>query len=375
MSKRAVYSVSVGGNDITSTLDPFLTSISVNDKAGTTSDTAEIVLDDSGGQIVFPKVGAKMTIGLGWADTGLVTIFRGTVDDVNWEVSRGSGKTITVSAKGVDTGEKGKAKQAQKKHFDKKKLPDMMKEAGAKAGITNIKVHPDLASIEFDYEAMNDESFLAFGERIARDVGATFKIAQDQAVMVPRNSGQSASGQTLPTITATYGVNLHTAKISPVLGRSRFKKTKVRYYDQKEAKYKEVEVETALSDADTTFTSKSTESSEDGAKRKAKSDAKDSERESGSGSCTIEGNTDAQPEGMCQIAGTREGVDGTYKIDAVAHKYSRSGGFTTELTLKKPDDKAGKDTRKGSKTSKSSSATTSSSLVGSSGFASPTQRS
>lgn len=358
MSKRAVYSVTVDGTNITGVLDPFLISLSVSDKAGTTSDTAEIVLDDNGGQVIFPKVGAKMEIALGWAESGLTTVFRGTVDDVNWERSRGSGQQITVSAKGVDTGEKGKAKQAQQKHFDNKKLPDMMKEAGAKAGITDIKVHPDLASIEFDYEAMNDESFIAFGERIARDVGATFKIAQNKAVMVPRNSGQSASGKTLPTIIASAGVNLHTAKISPVLGRSRFKKTKVRYYDQKEARYKEVEVETALSDADTTFTPKSTESSESGAKRKAKSDAKDSERESGSGSCTIEGNVEAQPEGACQVAGTREGVDGTYKIDAVSHKYSRSSGFTTELTLKKPDDKAGKDTRKGSKakTTASSSA-------------------
>lgn len=355
MSKRAVFSVTVGGNDITGVLNPFLISLSVTDKAGSSSDTAEIELDDRLNQIMFPQVGAKIEIALGWAPAPPTTIFRGTVDDVNWSLSRGGGQTITVSAKGVDTTDKGKAKQPQQKHFDNKKLPDLLKEAGKDAGITDVKVHPDLQSVTIPYEAMSDESFIAFGERVARSVGATFKVSQDRAVVVPRNSGQSATGKELPTIVAAKGVNLHTAKISPVLGRSRYKKTKVRYYDQKEAKYKEIEVETAIEGGTTTHTQKSTEADEDGAKRKAKSDAKDSEREAGSGSVTIEGNIEAQPEGTCQIAGTRPGVDGTYKIEEVKHSYKRGGGFTTDLTLKKPDEKTGKDGRAKAKTGTSSS--------------------
>lgn len=369
MSKRAVYSVTVGGRSVTAALDPFLISIKVSDKAGATSDTAELSLDDTDGRIILPKVGEKVEIALGWAGEGAVTIFRGTIDDVSGEGSR-SGRTISVSAKGVDTGEKSKAKSPKQKHFDGKTLGSIMKEAGQEGGISNVTVHPELANIQIDYEAMQDESFIAFGERIARDFGATFKVSQDRAVLVPRNSGQTASGQTLPTITAAWGLNMHAYKLSPILGRSRFKKVKARYYDQKEGRYKEIEVETKIEGAEAEHTEKTTEASETKARNKAKAGSKDSERESGGGSVTIEGNISAQPEGLCIVSGARPGFDGEYRIETVDHEYSRSSGFVTKLSLKRPDKDAGKDKRTGGRSSKP----TTSSAVASSGFASPTQR-
>ncbi len=356
MSKRAVYSVTVGGKAITAALDPFLISIKVSDKAGTTSDTAELSLDDTDGRIILPKVGEKIEIALGWEVEGAATIFRGTIDDVSGEGSR-SGRTISVSAKGVDTGEKSKAKEPKQKHFDNKKLGEVLKEAGSEAGISDVKVHPDLEGIQLDYESMQDESFIAFGERIARDFGATFKISQGRAILVPRNSGQTASGQPLPTVTAAWGLNLHSYRLSPILGRSRFKKVKARYYDAKEGKYKEIEVETKIDGAEAEHTEKTTEANETKARNKAKAGSKDSERESGCGSVTIEGNISAQPEGLCIVSGARPGFDGEYRIDAVDHEYSRSSGFVTKLTLKRPDKDAGKDKRSGGKSSK---ATTSS---------------
>jgi hypothetical protein len=82
----------------------------------------------------------------------------------------------------------------------------------------------------------------------------------------------------------------------------------------------------------------------DEAKGKAGSHSKDSEKERGGGTASINGTASAIPGGTCIIAGARPGVDGPWRMEEVSHSYSRSG-WTTDLTLKMPGDK--KDTRTG----------------------------
>lgn len=346
MPKRAIYSVTIDGQDVTAGLTPFLLSLRVSDKAGTVSDTADLSLDDTDGQIILPRVGAVVEITLGWADEGAARVFKGTVDDVRSRGSAGGGREVSVSAKGVDTTGKGKAKQQQKKNFDNKKLKEVLEEAGKDADIVDVKVHPDYVEVTFDYEAIDDESYIQFGQRIARQIGATFKIQGDQAVVVPKNKGENANGEPLPTVTAEWGWNLHQWDIAPILGRSRYKKTRGRFYDREEAKWKEVEVDVEVEDAEVELTTRMPESSEDHAKRRADNEAKDSDRDGGEGSVTIEGNIEAQPEGKCQVVGARPGIDGLYLIETVDHEYSPGSGFITKLSLKQPKGEAGKDKRK-----------------------------
>lgn len=337
MSKRAIYSVTVNGTDITSTINPYLISISISDKAGSASDSASIELDDTGGQLILPAKGAKVVVMLGWADEGLSPVFEGTVGEVRSRGGRG-GRTISVTARGIDTA--SKAKQPQQKHFDDKSLKEVLEEAGKEAGITDIRVADDLADIKRPYWEMRDESFIAFGQRIAKEVGGTFKVVDGRATMVKRNGGSFG----FPAITAAWGVNLHTWDIAPFEGRSRFKKAKVRFYDRAEAKWKEREVETDIADTEAENTFSYSAADEDEAEAKANSEKAESEREGGSGSVEIEGNVSAQPEGECVLIGARPGIDGTYRIDGLTHNYSRSG-FTTSLDLRQPTGEAGKDSR------------------------------
>lgn len=349
---QAAFMVLVGGQDISATLAPVLISLRVSDRAGRSSDSASLELDDTDGRLILPSPGASVKIMLGWVGGSVGTVFEGTVDEVRASGGR-SGRTISVSAKGMDT--RGKAKQGQRRHFDDKTIGDAMKAAGDAAGI-QVSVDKELASISRPYIALDDESFVAFGERIAHEVGGTFKIVGKKAVLAKRNGGTSASGAALGSVSAAWGINLHSYDITPILGRPIEKKTAVRWYDKKKAKWEIEEADTGTEGGQTTKVGRFPEPDLAAAKTKSKSDAAESDRKSGEGSVEIEGNIAAQPEGLCIVAGCRPGVDGTYRIEGVDHEYSRSG-FVTRLSLKQPKGTAGKDSR-GKKASTSSNGRT-----------------
>jgi phage protein D len=338
----AIYRVTVDGNDISNLLNPILIRLRVHDAAGTASDTANIEIDDTNGRIAFPRDGAYMAIDLGWRSSGIARVFEGTVDDVKSRGARGEGRTLHITAKSADT--KAKTKQHREKHWDKKPLGAVMQDAAKLAGVEML-VDPTLAGIQRDWWGMSAESFLHFGHRIAREVGGAFKVFGRRAILAKRNGGLSVSGAALSTVTAQWGVNLINWDIAPVVGRPRFSKVRARWYDVKEAKWKEENVEVDDKSAQAEATARFTKSTQDEAKRAAENGKAASERNKGEGSVRIDGNVMAQPEGTCLVIGARPGIDGIYRIDAVDHELSRSDGFITSLSLKQPQGDAGKDSR------------------------------
>ncbi len=328
MSKRALVSISVAGTNITSTLMPVLTNLSVSDKVGTHADTATLTIDDSNGRIILPQIGAPVTIALGWAGAGVRVVFEGTVDEVKSSGSRGAGRMLTITAKGVDT--TAPPKQGQQRHFDNKTIKDVLTDAGKAAGITAIDVDPELASIRRAYVDMRDESFVHLGERLAREIGGNFRIQGSQAILSKRDSSYTAA------VTATWGVNLHAWDLAPQLGRTRFSAIRTRWYDPTKAEWKAVENATGLH-VDAIYADRLPRADEHEANQQNASDKATTKRDKGGGSVTIEGNTQAIPDGLCIIVGARPGVDGAYRIDSVTHTYSRGGGFVSQLSLKQPE--------------------------------------
>lgn len=337
--------INIGGQNVTTFVMPYLIQLTVTDKAGGTTDTCELELDDKDGQLFLPKTGDDVSVLLGNAG-GVSQVFVGVVDEIR---STGStdGMKLHVSAKSADT--KGKAKEPKQKHWDKKKLSEVMTEAGQAAGINEVQVAPALASIERDYWAMQNESFFHFGSRLAREVGGTFKVAGKKAIIAEKNGGASASGAALPSFTALRPGNLISWDISPSLGRTKYKETKVRHYDTKTASWKEETEQTAIEDAEATFVDRHVAADQDEAKNRAKNHKKQSEREAGGGSISVNGTTVPQPEGNCILSGARPGIDGTYRIETVTQDFSAGSGWITRLELKQPQDAAGKDARKSKK--------------------------
>lgn len=344
MASRTICIINVGGINVSSSVLPRLTSLSVTNKAGTVSDTASLEFDDADGAILLPRDGVPLEILLGNDQQGVSSVFRGVVDEVKSAGSRSSGRTLSISAKGVDT--KGKPKQPQQKHWDDKPLSSVFSEAAQLAGLS-ARVDPSLGSIQRPYWAMQGESFLHWGERIAREVGGTFKVVDNIAVLARRNGGMAPSGGALAAVSAVYGVNLISWDLAPILGRPRYRKTRMRWYDKKTAEWKVEEVEVDDPDAQAEFTGRYSAYDQGEAKSTAESRKVDSERGKGGGSVTINGNNAAEPEGTCVVVGVRPGVDGIYRIDTVNHDFSRGSGWTTRLDVKQPQGEAGQDGRGG----------------------------
>lgn len=337
-----IYRVRVGGTDVSSRLSPYLISLRVSLSDEPDADTASIVLDDSGGRLALPPERAPVEIDMGTDESGVAHIFSGVVDVPRGEGARGSGRELHVEAKSVDP--QGKSKAPKERHFDDTTVGEAMKKAGRDAGIT-MKVHPDLASLPLAYLALDGTSFEHFGAELAADLGATFKIMGTTGLLVPRNAGLSATGKALVTVRAEAGRNLERWSLTPVRGKPRWKKVRVRTWDAKAAKYvyrdKEVEA-----DSESEFLSARPAADKDAAKSRADGAAAEGEHDKGEGSVTIIGDVTAQPGAPVIVGGTRPGLDGTYQAGPVQQEMGRSAGFLTTIDLKRPQ--ASADTRKSS---------------------------
>lgn len=133
-------------------------------------------------------------------------------------------------------------------------------------------------------------------------------------------------------------------RIAPLRGRTKFARTKARYFDRASASFKEIEIETGI-DAEATSEVRGAYADEDQAKGVAEGRKANSDREGGQGSVEMDLDVAAQAEGTFIMTGARPGIDGIYRISGVDKKADRSGGATMRLEIKQPSGGAGKDER------------------------------
>lgn len=331
------YQIVIGGNDVTSRFRPRLLDLTVSRNAGKAADSASITVANPNGEVGVPADRAPVTIHLGgtW-------VFEGYVTETDCNIDKGAGRTIGITASSVDQG--GKAKEPVLRHKDEASFADAAKEFGSKAGLS-VQVAGSIASTQRDYWLQQNESFISWGQRVSREIGATFKVIGSRAFFTARNEGLAISGRPLTTIAATWGTNLMSASIRPNVSRPRFQKVKISYFDAAKGEKVEEEIDTGIGDVEATLRHVLSMATKDQANKRADALGKESDREKGQGDVTILGDARAEPEALCIVSGVMPGADGAYRIDSVNHKVSKSAGFTTSLTLRQPQDGAGSDSR------------------------------
>jgi len=331
------YQVWLNGQDVTSRLDPLLTSIKVSRAAEAASDTCDLKLADAEGRIALPSERAPVLVKVRGSQ-----IFRGFVSDVSCPFDKSGGRTLEIGASSVKNG--SKVTEPVLRSEDDATFSDVARKWGEKAGL-NVVAAGSITSVQRPYWIMQNESFISWGQRIAREIGASFKVIGDDAFFVAVNEGISASGKTLTPIDAVFGRNLISGSISPIISRPKFKDVEISYFDVKKGKRVNVSVGTGIDDVDAALRTVITAADEDEAKQKAGATGKDADREKGGGAVVILGAEYAEPEAICNVSRVRPGVDGAYRIANVSHDLSKGIGFETTLDLKQPQNGAGADTR------------------------------
>lgn len=338
MAWKTKWSVLVDGKDVSSQMANYLESITVTDKAGVSSDSCSLRLDDTGGQIRLPQPGGSVVVRLDG-----VQVFAGIIDSVKSSGSRSSGRSLSVSAKGFDVN--GKAKEPQRVHQDEGTVGDFLKTVAKKAGF-DMKIDPALANIARDYIAADAESLLHVGEKLARELGGTFKLRENMAVLAKHGADFG-----LPLVKGLFstsgGGNLISWDIEPVSTRAVFKEITVPYFDRKDGLPRDYKTGSGAAGdtAKAVNLVRSVARDESHAKEIAEGRKQQIEREGGKGRVSLDLTPEAQAEALFQLSGTRPGVDGTYRIVSVTHKADRSGGATTDLELQQPQEGVGTDIR------------------------------
>jgi phage protein D len=338
--RRAIYFIAIDGQDVTSNFEPYLIRLQIRLTDGGESDTCEISLDDSGGQLKMPRDDADIEVRLQWSDGGGAVVFKGKTDEPESQGSRGGGMVMNITARATDM--KDSPKEKKTRHKDDASFEEAAKEFGKLAGL-KVKVSGDIAKKrKRDYWAIQNESFMSWGTRIASELGATFKIRGKEAIFVARNADNSVGGQKLPIVEAIYGVNIIDWQIRPTQNRPRYNRSVVRWYDSKEAKWKQETVQVSDETARVPLIDTRKFADQDRAKDRAESNAKEVERGKGGGQITIDGEPRAVAQASCAISGVRYGIDETYRVKEAMHNLSRDGGWTSTLNLEQPNKSAKK---------------------------------
>ncbi len=328
------WKVTIDGEDISPGLSEYLESITATDKAESTSDTCSITLRDEG-KIRLPQPGSELVVHLEGKK-----VFEGITDIPNFSLNRSGGGHLKISAKGFD--ERSKVKQPLKFHQDNSTLEDFMKKAARKAGF-EIEIHPDLAKIKRDYWRANGISFAGLGNALARELFGAFKIRGKKAVFLPLGVENDLS-----LIQAKRPGNIISVNMKPRTLRRVFSSGSARYLNRERGGVQEIkedfDEEDLPENPDNAL--RHIIADEETAKRTLKARRQQSKREKGSGTIVLNLTPEAQAEALCQVSGVRAGIDGTYRIDSRTHRASRGRGATTSLSLKEPDERAGKDKRK-----------------------------
>lgn len=327
----------MAGNDVTARFAPRLKSMSIDRSAGKAADNATILLANPNGSVFLPPARAPIQVLLSgqWA-------FEGFVTEVEATFSKSNGREIEITASSVDHG--AKVKEPALWHKDNDTFGGVAQFFGSKANLA-VTVLGSIASIERDYWIQQNESFHSWGQRISRELGATFKVIGSRAFFAARNEGLSASGRPLTPIVGTVGQNLISARLRPVVSRPRFTDVKISYFDKAKGEKVEEEISTGVSGVDAALRTLYSAATKEHAKQHADSRSKESNREKGQGDVVLLGDARAEPEATFTAVGVAPGADGQYIIDTLSHRVDKSGGFKTNLTLRLPGEGVGSDPR------------------------------
>jgi uncharacterized protein len=323
----AVFFVSTDGINVSNIMNQYLISMNIKTQFRVHA-RASLVFDDSNGQLTIPNNISNVSLGLGWQDTGPLTLFKsGYKVESKSQGSRSHGRTLTIEFSEGNLTSTGVIKSQSDQHADSMTFQDAASKF-APPGYT-VDVRGVLAGISRDYWSVNNQNFPSWINKMATETGGNVIANSDSFVVIPVGSDQG-----LPVIECdvTEGGNVIEWSIVPDSVLLQYQNYQALQYDNAAAVLMN-DMGSILS-GETTATNKSKAPTANQAEVLADANKRFGTSETKRGSIVINGEPSAAVGGWINVRGARAGVDGYYSIEEATHDYNRSSGFVTTLQLK-----------------------------------------
>lgn len=207
-------------------------SISLTDKRGFEADELTIELDDHDGTIAIPKTGSKITLKLGYQETGLVGKGEYLVSEFT---AAGSPDRLSITARAADLAE-ALAEQVEKS-WHKQTLYQIIETIAKKHKYEYI-ISKDYQNTKIEHIDQTNESDASFMSRLAEQYDAIATVKNGKLLFIPAGESQTASGQPiLPTTITRASGDSHSFTYS---SSNSYQAVRAYYTDKKTGQKKEV---------------------------------------------------------------------------------------------------------------------------------------
>ncbi|EPD8213406.1 phage late control D family protein [Yersinia enterocolitica] len=342
------YAITVDGIDKSGSIKKRLMSLTLTDNRGFEADQLDIELDDSDGQLILPRRGAKITVALGWQGDVLINKGTFTVDEIEHS---GAPDKLTIRARSADFRETLNIRRDQSYH--KTTIGGMIKIIAERNKLT-ATLNKTMSDLTVDHIDQTNESDGNLITRLAKQYGAIAAVKNGNLLFIRQGQGETASGKPIPVMTiirslgdghqfsmadrgAYTGVvanwlNTRTTE-KPVVKVKRKRKRKATT-TAKPKEPEEKQGEYLIGTDENVLTLRTTYASKNNAQRAAKSNWERLQRGAAKFSIQLaKGRADLYPEVPVKVTGFKKQIDeADWTLVTVTHSVSDSG-FTTALEL------------------------------------------
>ena len=339
---QPIVKVTIDGKPVAGGFYERLVSITVTDKDGKNADTFDMELNDGPPSfLAIPRKGAVVDVQIGYGTARSLGKF--TVDKVSCKCLPYS---MSISGKSADL-RSGKLKEKKERHWDKKKLKDIVHQVASESGL-EASVDPSIGDFEYEWMGQQDESNVEFMRRLEKRHNALFTIKNGKLIFAKRGAGNSASGAFVGSVVVTPDITLQGSVSFESNDRTKYKKVVAYHQDKDKAERVEIDAD-ADADGDSVYRIPEPFSSIEEADKAAQAKAKDLKRGEGTASVTVIGDTGITAGAPLLFSNIRPGLDGVpYVIETATHKYDKRGGYTTAISAKLYDGKSASEGKSGS---------------------------
>lgn len=340
------YSITVDGVDKSGGIKKRLMSLTLTDNRGFEADQLDIELDDSDGQLVLPRRGAKIAVALGWQGSALIDKGAFTVDEIEHS---GAPDKLTIRARSADFRETLNVRRDQSYH--KTTIGGIIKIIAERNKLkpTLNKAMSDLTVDHIDQTNESDGNLMT---RLAKQYGAIAAVKNGNLLFIRQGQAKTASGKPIPVMTIIRSLGdghqfsmadrgAYTGVVANWLNTRTTEKPAVKVKRKRKtkstAKPKEPEEkqgEYLIGTDENVLTLRTTYASKNNAQRAAKSNWERLQRGAAKFSIQLaKGRADLYPEVPVKVTGFKKQIDeADWTLVTVTHSVSDTG-FTTALEL------------------------------------------